>query len=143
MRLYILLVLILFGGKNIAQNCEDLEKGTFEYNSNGIKVQAEFTKGWQLEKNQLYGVVFLNRLYKIEDCKYRIDTYKLIQNDLGMEPNLNSSAELTILKIIDNKYYYEFKIKESGQMTKGIYIKVSDEISDEFKEIIKKEKRNK
>jgi len=139
MRPLLIYISLLIGLKAMTQNCQNLKEGKYEYESNRIKVKVEFTDKWQLETNEKYGLIFLNKLYKIEDCKYQIDTYKVLRNDIGMTPDLNSSAIMTITNVIGNEYHYEFRVKDSDEIYSGVYSFVSEGLSEEFNNIIKKE----
>lgn len=132
--------LLLFAGFSInAQNCEGFKEGVFEMTDEYGTVIIEKKGIWQLEKSIDYGMIYLNKIEKINDCKYELHRYKILKP--GLLPISDSTSVITteIIEVKGNNFYFESTMAGVDFVLKNKLVKKSDEISDEFKTLILKE----
>ena len=122
----------------MSQNCRSLTEGVFEINTEmGTTIIERFGE-WQLEKNIDYDVIYLNKIDKINSCEFIINLYRIINK--GTLPDLGSSnaAHIRITEVKKDTFYFKTTLLESGFIFYNKFIKKSDKISSEFKNIINK-----
>ncbi|WP_438426258.1 hypothetical protein [Aquimarina macrocephali] len=117
-------------------------QGTFEMKYQYGEVMIERFGNWQLEKIEEYGVISLNKIEKINDCKYLLSFYKSLKREKLPEPDKKTKSLTQITYIEGNKYYYESSMVGTDMILKGVFIKKSNEISDEFKKLIAEEEKS-
>ncbi len=122
-----------------AQDCYGLKEGVFEMKNDYGTTIIERQGNWQLEKSIEYGVVYLNKIEKINDCKYSVSLYKVI--DKGNLPDLGSSnvAVTEILKVEGSIFYFKTTLTDTGFVLEDKFVKTQDLVSKEFEEILAKE----
>ncbi|GAA4274144.1 hypothetical protein U6A24_00605 [Aquimarina gracilis] len=136
---YILLTLLFYYPPINAQNCEGFLQGTFEMKYEYGTVMIERMGNWQLEKSDTYGIVYLNKIRMIDDCKYELSYYKVLKLGNLPEPDMTKKAITKIINVEGSNYYFESSITGTNASIGGVFVKKSDEVSDDFKKLIAKE----
>lgn len=139
MKLYIYIIFCLFNLPAIAQDCKSFEQGTFELKGDFGTLIIERKGNWQLEKSIEYKMVYLNSIESVDNCKFIIRYHKVIIKGIVPEPDMSTSTMVEILKTEGEFFYFKGTLIGTEMHMEGYYKKLSDEISDEFKEIIAKE----
>jgi hypothetical protein len=122
-----------------SQNCISFQEGTFQNITEFGQFIMERKGVFQLEKSMEYGIIYLNKVEKINDCEYVLKRYKVINNGILPEPNMTDTIKTNIYKVEDKIFYYRFYLTGINIPIEGKFIKISDSISDEFKIILAKE----
>lgn len=136
----LLIFLISFISEMNSQTCKGLQEGVFQNHTEFGQFIMERKGDFQLEKSIEYGIVYLNKIEKINDCEYFVRRYKIIKEGILPAPNMNDSVKVDIYNAENNTYYYSFKLIGTEISIKGKFIKISDDISDDFKDLILNEK---
>lgn len=125
-----------------AQDCKGFMHGTFEMKYQYGEVMVERSGNWQLEKTKEYQTASLSKIEKINDCKYLLTLYKQLK--LGKLPKFDKKQKILtqITYVEGNKYYYESSMVGTDMVLKGVFIKKSNEISNEFKKLIVEEEKS-
>lgn len=126
---------------NYAQDCKGFEEGVFELKGVFGTIITERKGGWQLEKSVEYEAIYLNRTMEISECKYETRYYKVINQGVLPSPDMSVYATTEIVDVVDNEYYFKSVFSNTERVMEGEYIKISDEVSNEFKELITKESK--
>lgn len=135
----ILLISISFFIKVSAQNdCERFYNGTFTMDVGTSKIVIERNGKWQYEVSEEYGIEYLNKIEKTDDCSYYLYRYKVIKEGVLPKPNMEEKALVEIIKIENDDFYFKSKIIEKESWLEGKITKLSDEISEKFKFLISK-----
>jgi hypothetical protein len=122
-----------------AQKCDDFNQGVFDGDLMGIKYVVERYDKFQLEKMAQFEVVYLHTVEKITECENVVKRYKVIQQGKFPKPNMTEAIKVTFYKIEGEKLFYKANIIGTEITLEGYFIKISDEISDDFKKILEKE----
>lgn len=140
MKKIIIFLLIILSCTANAQDCEDFTQGTFEFQSQFGTSIIERKNGWQLEKSIDYGMVYLLKIEKIDECKYKLHRYKIIKKGIIPPSNITSvTTEITQIK--DDFFYFKTTTESSDMVLEGKLEKKSNEVSEEFKDIITRESK--
>lgn len=131
----------LFNLSAIAQDCKDFEQGTFELKGDFGILIIERKGDWQLERSIEYKMVYLNRIEPIDNCKFIIRYHKIIEKGMVPQSDMSTSTMVEIVKIEGELFYFKGTLIGTEMSMEGYYKKLSNEISDEFKEIIEKERQ--
>lgn len=137
---YILFIFIMCINAN-GQNCKDLNQGTFEMTDKYGTIIIERKGNWQLEKSIDYGIIYLNRIEKINGCKYKLHRYKILKSGLLPISDSTSVITTTITEVEGNIFYFESTMAGVDFVMKNRLVKKSNEVSDEFIKLIKMEKQ--
>ena len=124
-----------------SQDCKDFKEGMFQNVTEYGQFIMERKDNFQLEKSAEYGIIYLNKIDKINNCDYIVKRYKIIDNGILPEPNMKDIIKTNIYKIEGKIFYYRFNLIGTNIPIEGKFIKISDSISDEFKAILTKEKK--
>ena len=117
-------------------NCSELSKGIFEIKTEYGNILVERFNNFQLEKFVEFGILYLYKIEKVNECDYILKIQKIISKGDLLEPSLNQNIEVNIYNVTDNVFYYHSLEKSSQIKTDGKMEKKSDTISDEFKKIL-------
>jgi hypothetical protein len=94
----------------------------------------------QLEVSKDFGAVYLQKVEPISECEYILKRYKVILLGDLPQPNMDEIMNIQIYNVEGNTLYYHVQIAGSEIKLEGKFVKISNEISKEFKEIIAAEK---
>ena len=122
---YILLILTFCFTSINAQNCEGFLQGTFEMKYDYSTVMIERLGNWQLEKISNYKVVYLNKIKKLDNCKYELKCYKVIESGDLPIPDTTKKVTTKITKKEGTDYYFESTMSGMEMILKGVFIKKS------------------
>lgn len=136
---YILLILIFHFTSMNAQNCEGFIQGTFEMKYEYGTVMIERMGDWQLENIDEHNVTYLTKIKKINSCKYELKCHKVLKSGSLPMPDMTRKVTTEIINVEDSNYYFKSSMTGTDMILKGVFIKKSDKISNEFKELIAKE----
>lgn len=136
MKKFFLFLLVTFSCS--AQDCKDFTQGTFEFQNKFGTSIIERKNGWQLEKSVDYGMIYLLKIEKIDECKYKLHRYEIIKKGIVPPSNIISvTTEITQIK--DDFFYFKTTTESSDMVLEGKLEKKSNEVSEEFKDIITRE----
>jgi hypothetical protein len=93
---------------------------------------------WQYESSEEYGIEYLNKIEKIDDCSYYLHRYKVIKEGILPQPDMSEKALVEIIRIEKNDFYFRSKIVNKESSIEGRITKVSSEISEKLKSLIDK-----
>lgn len=140
MKKIILILSLFFSAVTLhSQDCKDFKEGIFQNDTEYGQFIMERKDNFQLEKSTEYGIIYLNKIEKISDCEYVIKRYKVINNGVLPKPNMDDTITTNIYKVENKTFYYRFYLIGTNIPLEGKFIKISDSISDEFKNILAKE----
>ncbi len=140
MKRIVFLVLCVYSIAVKAQNCRGFEEGTFEMRHKYGTTIVEKSGDWQLEKSEKYGVVYLNKIEKINDCKFILRYYRVIKPGGLPEPDMTKKATTEITNVEGSSFYFKSSMIDTDVSIEGVFIKKSEQVSEEFKKLITKEK---
>ncbi|MEZ0007095.1 hypothetical protein ABH942_002473 [Flavobacterium sp. 28YEA47A] len=141
-RIILIVFLTFFKVALYSQDCKDFKEGIFENDTEYGQFIMERKGNFQLEKSTKYGIIYLNKIEKINDCEYIIKRYKVISNGILPKPNMEDTIKTTIYRVKYKTFYYRFNSIGTNIPIEGKFIKISDSISNEFKIILAGEKNN-
>lgn len=139
MKIFIFLPLLLLTNLIFSQECDDFLEGVFRLDIGSGNMTVERKGIFQLEKSQDFGTVYLQKIEPISKCEYLLKRYKVIIIGGLPMPNMTEIIKVVIYKTEKNIFFYHAKMIGTNQIMDGKFIKVSANISSEFKEIIDKE----
>ena len=123
-----------------SQDCSQFQEGVFNIDIGFGNFSMERKRNFQLEKSKDFGTVYLQKIEPISECEYILKRYKILFfGDLPM-PKMSEIIKIKIYKIEGNNFFFHSEMLGTKQSLDGKFVKVSDEISQEFKEILEKEK---
>lgn len=135
---YVIIFFFIFLVKD--QNCEGFKEGIFELKGDFGTLIIERKDGWQLERSVEYGLIYLNKIEPLNDCKYKLYRYKILKSGLIPKPDMTTLALTTeIVNISEHKYFFISSLEGTDMVMKNHFTKTSGEISKEFEEIIANE----
>jgi hypothetical protein len=137
-----LFILMLFTISVEAQNCINFNEGTFEQKGDFGTIRMERKGEWQLEKSVEYGIVYLNKIEKISECEFITRHFKIIEKGVLPKPDVRVFATTDIVEVIGNEFIFKSTFSGTETTMEGKYVKVSDDISKEFKSLIDNEKND-
>jgi hypothetical protein len=140
MRFKIVLFILLFQTYSYSQDCKSYDEGIFEMVTGPIKFIVERHNNFQLEKNDEYGILYLETSKKIDDCEYIVSRYKVLQNKVLPQPDMTEKIQVTINKVEDEKFYFTAHMIGKDLKLEGIATKISNKISEDFEKILEIEK---
>jgi len=135
-KLFVILILSISGYAQT--DCSSFTNGTYKIETPFGDILVERLENFQLESSKDFGSVYLEKIESVSECEYYVRRYKILTlGDLPM-PNMNEVMKTEIYKVEGNAYFYESQMVGAEIKMKGILLKISDEVSENFKEIIKK-----
>ncbi|MBV7269215.1 hypothetical protein [Winogradskyella luteola] len=139
MKNIIILVQLCFLTQVHSQNeCGDFYVGSFTMDVGASEIVIERSGMWQYEASDEYGIEYLNKIEKADDCSYYLYRYKVIKEGILPKPNMTEKALVEIVKIEKNDFYFRSKIIGKESWLEGKITKVSNEISEKFESLIAK-----
>lgn len=139
MRVYFLLIFLIFSSSLYCQNCSTFTNGIYKIEIFDMIFIVEKYGNYQLERNADVGI----HLHKIkrdgDSCSYIVNRYKVIDIGTSPEPNMNDELNVEIYKIEDNRFYYKSTLVGTEMTIDAIMVKQSDSISAYFEELLSKE----
>ncbi len=118
--------------------CKDFYNGRFTMNIGASEIIIERSGIWQYESSEEYGIEYLNKIEKIDDCSYYLHRYKVIKEGILPQPDMSEKALVEIIRIEKNDFYFRSKIVNKESSIEGRITKVSSEISEKLKSLIDK-----
>lgn len=140
MKKILLLLLLCLQYSVSAQNCVELQRGSFELSTFMGKIIIERSYPFQLEISNELGVIYLNKIEKISDCEYNLRRYKVIKNDAALPTNMNDVLNVKVDSSEGNDFHITSTLAGTEMSIEGRLTKLSNEISEIFKEILKEER---
>lgn len=138
----LLFVLMFFTITVNAQECTSFNEGVFEQKGGFGTITMERKGDWQMEKSIEYGIVYLNKIEKISDCKFITRHYKIIKEGVLPKPDMTVFAITDIIEVIGNDFLFKSTFSGTETTMEGKYVKISDDISEEFKSLIATENKD-
>lgn len=136
MKVFFCLLSSIFINLVFGQDCAKFQTGIFENESNFGKSIIERRGSYQLERTVDYETAYLQRIEKKSDCEYILTRYKVISLGNLPEPNMSEKIKVKIQKVEENNFFYTAQLVGTSFTINGSFIKVADEISDDFKKIL-------
>ncbi|WP_340067105.1 hypothetical protein [Ascidiimonas aurantiaca] len=135
--LLILITLSIFAAKAYSQ-CNNIKTGTFiSVDSLAGKTTIQRNHSIQLEENETLGIKFIEKLKWIDDCSYVIYEFNVLRNK-GKISNPSGNFIVSLEQINDSVFKQTVLIEKLNFKHTSTTIKISDNISNEFKELLKK-----
>ena len=142
MKLHIaILVLLTFFSLNhykVNQSCQGARKGTFtSIDEKAGTTIIQRNDSIQLEENKTLGIKYLEKLKWIDDCSYVIYEIKVLESK-GKISNPSGNFTVSLEQINDSIFEQTVLIEKFNFKHTSTITKVSNNVSNEFKELLKK-----
>ena len=134
----LILILLFIQSISCSQSQNDFDEGIFDGSAKGFKYVVEKHGNFQLEYVPELGVKYLHKFEKTGEGEYIVKRYKVLEKGNLKEPNMGDVMKVTS-KVKDGKIYYKANLVGTDRTVEGFYIKRSNEISEDFKKILKEE----
>ncbi|WP_422349043.1 hypothetical protein [Flagellimonas sp.] len=136
-KIQLLLPLLLFVSIKSYSQCDGLEMGTFiSIDSIAGTTTIQRLGNVQLEVNEKLGVKAIQKLNWISQCNYSITNMRMLSNK-GVIGNPTGNFHVKVEQINDSVFNQTVTIESHDFVHTSIIKKVSDEVSEGFKELLK------
>jgi len=133
----ITILLLLLNSCYFNNLCESsIRDGQFEMITDYGTFKIERKGNWQIESSEEFQILYLNKIHYLDDCSYEVLRHKVLNSGILPAPDMKSRGLVEITKIEGNKFYFSSKIINTNVKLDGIMVKTSDNVSNEFNEII-------
>ncbi|WP_396187171.1 hypothetical protein [Flavobacterium sp.] len=140
MKIFLICAHLFFVNIIFAQNCKEFQIGIYTNENPFGKMIIEREGDFQLEKTVDNSTIYLQKIEKISECEYRLKRYKVISLGRLPEPNMKELVSVKITNVNGDNFEYKAQLVGTELTIKGNFIKISQDISDEFKKIIENER---
>ncbi|PHK30104.1 hypothetical protein VF13_39785 [Nostoc linckia z16] len=132
----LLLFNLIFFSSTYAQDCKGLSTGTFKIETTFTTFTIERKNGYQLESNNEFGVVYLQRIEPISDCEYNLIRFEVIEFGQLPKPDMHQIMNTKVTNVVDSNYYFISHLISSSINYEGVLEKIDDNVSEKFEQIL-------
>lgn len=140
MKILLVYIHLLLINASYTQNCEGFKTGTYISENTFGSMIIERKDDFQLERTKDNSTVYFQKTEKISGCEYIVKRYKIIQLGNLPMPDMKEKVKVKIINVEGDNFQYNAELIDTELSIDGVLVKISDDVSDEFKKLIYQEK---